>query len=406
MRLRAHPQAHLTYCLNVHPGETWAEQLAAIRTHAVAVRARVGRPGPFGLGLRLSDASSRELVVPHVLQAFRDELAALGLYAFTVNAFPFGAFHGRPVKTQVYAQDWRTAARREYTLRVAGILAALLPPGVSGSISTLPGSYKPWVRAAADRDAMYANLAETALGLWDLEQERGVDIHLGLEPEPDCFAEHTPETIGIMDGIRRAVAVRLRAARGVSADAAEAAARRRIGVCVDTCHLAMQFEDLRQSVDALARAGIRISKVQLSAALACDGVAARGLNRFDEPVYLHQVRVLSPDGSVRRFADLPDALDGVGESGPGDDWRVHCHVPLYWEGGAGLGSTAAEISGAFCGDLARLGVEHLEIETYTFHVLPEALRGDGVVGSIAREYEWVLGRMHGGDLVGQRGDAI
>jgi len=48
-----------------------------------------------------------------------------------------------------------------------------------------------------------------------------------------------------------------------------------LGVCLDTCHSALQFEDPLESLRAYRDEGIRISKIQLSAALGCTGAARR-----------------------------------------------------------------------------------------------------------------------------------
>ena len=398
MNVAGWPGAHLTYCLNVHPGDAWAEQWGAIQECAAAVRRRVAPDARFGLGLRISDRASRELAdVRGQWPRIRDDLQAMGLYAFTVNAFPFGAFHGRRVKEQVYAPDWRTPERRDYTVRVAEAMAGLAPAGAS--ISSLPGSYKAWISGPEDREAMIRNLAEVAAELQLIEARCGRRLHVGLEPEPDCFLETTDECCAFFPELVERGGAWLAAQRGWTRAEAEAAVRRHIGVCVDTCHLAVEFEDVSAGLRRLHDHGILISKVQLSAALACDAGAADELAAFDDPVYLHQVKVRAADGRVRGYPDLGAALEARWKEGSraGEEWRTHVHVPLYWTGGgSALHSTSDALSPAFFKALADTGVEHLEIETYTFNVLPEPLRRGGVVESIASEYAWVLDRMRAG----------
>jgi sugar phosphate isomerase/epimerase len=335
---------HLTYCLNVHPGESWAENFAAIRQHALRVKAKVSPRQPFGLGLRLSNAATRTLVKPVQLAKFREFLAEHDLYVFTVNGFPYGTFHGRPVKERVYRPDWRTDERVAYTNRIADILAALLPDGVAGSISTVPGSYKPWITGKRDVQAMVRNLNRCAEHLARLRERTGKLITLGLEPEPDCFLETTEEVVRFFEMLP---------------------AGEHLGICFDTCHLAVQFEDLRTSLRRLKAAGVLISKVQISAALATND--AKRLNRFQDDVYLHQTRW------------------------HGKEIRSHFHVPLYWKGTGVLRSTADQLTPAFFADAAKL-CRHFEIETYTFNVLPAALRRGGVDASIAREFAFVRSR--------------
>lgn len=181
--------------MNVHPGETWAQNMAAIRDMALAVRDRVCRDQPFGLGLRLSNAASLSLSEPSARNEFKTFLDEHSLYVFTVNAFPYGAFHDTRVKEQVYLPDWRESARRDYTIRVADILANLLPDSVSGSISTVPCSYRQWMRTREDTDAVVRNLMDTVIHLSNIERETGKTVHVGLEPEPDCYLETTNDII-------------------------------------------------------------------------------------------------------------------------------------------------------------------------------------------------------------------
>jgi sugar phosphate isomerase/epimerase len=371
---------HLTYCLNVHPGESWEENLAAIQAHGLRVREQVCPDRPFGLGLRLSNAASLALAVPAALQAFKSFLSAHNMYVFTINGFPYGAFHRTRVKEMVYQPDWRTVERVAYTRRLADILAELLPDGVEGSISTAPGSYKAWINSDADRRALARNLHAVAGHLADIYSRIGKRIHLGLEPEPDCYLETTAESIAFFEA---------HLLRGAQAESA----RRHIGICLDTCHLALQFEDLACSVQRFERHGILISKIQLSGAPACvsEQAAPPELAQFRDPVYLHQVRVRDPDGAIHAWPDLPEAL--AAGAVPGSEWRVHFHVPLDFAGQGALRSTSDQLTPRFFDAARANGVPHLEIETYTFDVLPAAMRARGVEASIAAEYAWALERL-------------
>lgn len=356
MIVQRQPPLHLTYCLNIHPGETWTENFAAIREKAMRVKARVAPNGPFGLGLRLSRAAADSLAEEKRRADLRKFFDDHGLYVFTINGFPYGQFHGTRVKENVYAPDWRAAERRDYTNRLADILADLLPDGVNGSISTVPVSFKPWIDSESDLKAAIANLNVCAGHLSD------TNICLALEPEPGCFLETTEETIRFLS------------------EHLPDSARRRIGVCFDTCHAAVQFENAAQSLQRYLDAGIRVAKVQLSAAVE---EAPEGLKKFDDSMYLHQTKARRRDGSFCCWNDLPVVLDEEFER-----LRVHFHVPLF----AG-NSTAAELTPEFFALLKRGATEHLEIETYTFDVLPPELRATDVVDHIVREYEWAMKKL-------------
>lgn len=392
---------HLTYCLNIHPGEAWSENLAAIKTHTLAIRNQVSSGRTFGLGMRLSHQAALTLGQPTPLAEFKSYLKAQDLYAFTINGFPYGAFHGKPVKEAVYLPDWSTVERLDYTLRLARILAELLPEGMDGSISTLPLGYTfnpARNKADAVSRMMITHLAECARALHELHRTTGREIHIGLEPEPDCLLETTPDIIRFfeMDLCRQGVD-HLAARLGYSRQESDRIMRRHIGVCFDTCHLALQFEDLATSLGHLERHSIRISKIQLSAALEAVPTPAtrERLKAFLDPVYLHQVKILQ--GITRsRHTDLDEALAAPQERDPSQTiWRIHFHVPLYFEGDPLIRTTSGELNGPFWALVATHPEWHLEIETYTFHVLPPSLRQGGVVASTIREFNWLTDRYAG-----------
>ncbi len=397
MIVQHRPPLHLTYCLNIHPGESWAENFAAIREKVTAVKARVAPGEWFGLGLRIAHQAAAELTASADLRA---EALALfhehQLYPFSINGFPYGRFHAGPVKEKVYAPDWRTPERLQYTLQLADLLAGWLPEGIDGSISTVPGSYKAWIHSEGDVEAMIDNLAAVVAYLVALREDTGREIHLGLEPEPDCFLQTTAETVSFFQTqlFTAGAAEVARLLKCYRSDA-EVMMRRHLGVCFDTCHVALQYEDLTESLRAYRDAGIRISKVQLSAALqaAATPETCGALAPFAEPVYLHQVKARAQSGPRVAWPDLPVALEEMPAHPELEEVRVHFHVPLFFTGNGPIGSTAAALTPEFFQELRAGACAHLEIETYTFDVLPPAVHPGDIVESIAAEYAWVLERL-------------
>ena len=385
--------AHLTYCLNIHPGESWAENLEAIRTHALAVRRDLAVTAPFGLGLRLGHRAATELLAGAALAEFEAFLEANGLYVFTVNAFPYGQFHGIRVKEQVYAPDWRAPERVAYTVAVAQILARLLPPGIPGSISTVPGSYRAWIGGPADEDAVLAGLGRAALALAEIADRTGRGIVLALEPEPDCLWDSTDGMVELFRRVRDPVTLES-VAKMTGTDAARlgAAFANHLGVCVDTCHLAVGFEDPADAIKSLIANGIRIGKVQVSAAPAgqITAVNLAALEGLRDPVYLHQTRIRHADGHLTTYPDLPEAISGVRQHGTDGEIRTHFHIPLSVAGWGDLISTRQQLGRAFFSLLREGSTPHIELETYTFSVLPAELRGRGVVASLVAEFQWFL----------------
>src|SRR4051812_43077046 len=91
-------QEHLTYCTNVHKGETWEDVFNILQTDLLAVRQAVAPMESFGVGLRLSGQALATASEPPALDTMKQYLADNDLYVFTLNAFPYGPFHGTRVK--------------------------------------------------------------------------------------------------------------------------------------------------------------------------------------------------------------------------------------------------------------------------------------------------------------------
>jgi hypothetical protein len=373
---------HLAYCTNVHRGETWAETFDSLNTHTMRVKERVHPNGRYAIGLRLSDQASRELSDPRTLLAFQSWLDQYDCYVFTINGFPFGQFHGTRVKENVYRPDWTDPRRLAYTTRLFDLLAQLLPPGVEGSVSTLPGSYKDFITTPEQERAIRDNVWRCVEHIAKLSERTGFHLHFGLEPEPLGYFENTSETVRFFNHLR-------------DEHPRDPRLEAHLGVNYDTCHFAIEYEGPADALDQFRQHGIRISKIHLSNALKLlpTREALRRLAGFAEDVYLHQVIVRQADGSLTRFRDLPQALGSSTATSPavGDEWRVHFHVPLQMQSTAELDTTADHVRGV----LKLLQTQpqlcsHLEMETYTWAVLPEPLRSRDVTDQIVAEYDWTL----------------
>jgi len=382
---------HLAYCTNVHRGESWAQTFAMLEQHTLVVRQRIAAGQSYAIGLRLGHRAAEELAQPAPLTAFRQWLDTHDCYVFTINGFPYGSFHGTRVKEQVYAPDWSTPERLSYTKLLFDLIAVLVPPDVSGSVSTVPGSFKDWTNDdPARRTEIFTNMTAIGRYIADLSDRTGRDLHLGLEPEPCCYFETTPETVDFFDGWRTSDS-------SVEADGL----LRHIGVNYDCCHLGVEFESASVALDRLTAAGIRLSKIHLSSALRVkpDAAGRAAVAAFVEPTYLHQVVVGNPiTGAVRqRYVDLPDALADSAPSQPDDEWRVHFHLPLHASPGAPFLDTRDHLLDTLDWMQAHPDAcQHAEMETYTWEVLPPAMR-IGIDDQLVREYEWTL------DALGSRG---
>lgn len=379
----------LSYCTNVHPGQTVAEVERGLDEYTVPVRDNFGR---LAAGLWLASPVIRELLTSaKVRRAFADGLTKRGLTCHTLNAFPFGDFHSRRVKENVYIPDWATSERLEYTLACARVLAELLPEGTEGSISTVPLGFKLFDHAVDFGSQCVTNLLECARLLHRLHLDTGRLIRLAIEPEPCCVLETTAEAIAFFEQLWQAAGAVTGAANAHLLDVA----RRHLGVCYDVCHQAVEFEDVPASIRALDAAGVRINKVHITCALQLESPATNrdgreALARYVEERYLHQTFARRPNGEVVRQVDLTEslALQPPPEFLDADQWRVHFHVPVDAESLGPLGTTRANLKQAL-GTVSDLDYSpHLEVETYTWQVLPDGRRPTGathLVDGLTRE---------------------
>lgn len=428
--LSGREDAHLSYCTNVHPGVCWHEHLAELRRHVPEIRRSTvdDDDTPMGLGLRVSSRALAELESPSAMAEFQDWLASERLYVFTINGFPYGPFHGQPVKEAVYRPDWSEPERLDYTCRLANLLARLDPPDAFGSISTLPGTFAAWNDPVREQ-AIVTNLLKVVAHCVGLERDTGVRIAIAIEPEPCCLLETVEQTVRFFE--RRLLSMKgiaeLVGFTGMATRDARQALHRHLGVCHDACHSAVEFE---HPVDVLARyeeAGIDVVKLQLSSALRVTRInesALRRLERFDEAVYLHQVIEQSGDSLVRHqdlglaidamryrlerrstlhsrcrlpmagnipMQRIEEPWDAVGE--PASEWRIHFHVPVYLASAGMFQTTQFALEALLERQRSKPLSRHLEVETYTWGVLPAELARSTPAEAITRELAWVRERL-------------
>ena len=373
---------HLAYCTNIHRGEGWEETFQGLKEYSLKVKDKVSNTDPFAIGLRLGYKAAIELSEEGSgrLDEFIQWLDVNNCYVFTINGFPYGQFHGARVKEQVYRPDWTSNSRLEYTNLLFNILSKILPDGISGSVSTLPGSFKEFIANEDEQGKMIVNnLGRCGHYINQLCEKTGKDLHLGLEPEPLGWFENTPETISFFE--------RFRSVHGDSFDSV-------IGVNYDTCHLAIEYEDAIDSLSLFSKNNIRISKFHLSSALKLkpNQVAIDTLKAYQEDVYLHQVIGKLNNGRIMRYKDLPDAINDFDpDLNDYSEWRVHFHIPLHASPGGIFDDTRDHITDTLKVLAADPEIcQHIEMETYTWEVLPKSMQSNNVVEQLSLEYEWTL----------------
>lgn len=355
----------VTYCTNIHPAESWDDTFANVRRYVPDVKKKVSPQAPFPIGLRLSGRAATELNI-EAAKHFHAWCQENNCFVSTVNGFPYGTFHHIPVKESVYLPDWRHPERLRYTKQLAQYLSLWLPAGMRGSISTVPVGFKDYI-GRNDVAIVKKHLLQALEFLEDIALKTGKEILLAMEPEPACVLETTMDAVRFFDQLDLPDSL-----------------RPFLAVCYDCCHQALQYESPVSSLELLAANDIRVGQVQVSSALRLEGSDIRSMHRFCEPCYLHQTVGSRPDGTLIRYHDLDQALAAAP---PGvSEWRIHFHIPVFIDRLTDCATTQPflqEILPLFDDDVP------LEVETYTWTVLPPDLQTPTVIDSIIREIEWV-----------------
>lgn len=383
----------VSYCTNVHAGEGLGALLSILKGAVSEVKAKQSPTLPFGGGIRIGAETASRLRQASALKELNTALQSLGMYVFSVNGFPYGDFAAERVKETVYEPDWEEDARLEYTLTLAQALSQLNGPQ-KRTISTVAGGFQPTALTLNRRSQFMTQFKRLAEGLAIIEAETGICVRVALEPEPWTTLERVDQVIPFFEEV---------------VWPCSPLAHRYLGLCYDTCHQALAFEDPLDSWRALVQAEIPILKVQISNALRLtkpkDPAARAQLLSFDEPRYLHQVTALTPEGQVLRSLDLDELKNPSQAWLEAEEWRCHFHVPIWW---AGTVDDTLSTTRFFWEEIARLIANpaaqphtsneeplHVEVETYSWSVIPEKLRGEAsLVDDVCRELDtlrWVMG---------------
>jgi hypothetical protein len=389
---------HLTYSTLVHPGDNWDEIWNSLTTYVPKVKERFSPDQRFGVSLRLAAESAQTLVSSRTerdkLKKFLDDN---DMYLYTVNAFPYGPFKGRIVKEQVYEPDWRTDERTQYTINVAEVLADVAPEGSAPSIQSPPLGFKPRVTGPDVVDAFTEHILRVAAHLIELKERTNRTVGLALEPEPYCFLETTDETVAYFTNhlYSGKSAARLAKLARIPISEAHAALRRHVGTVFDICHQAVEYEDISVSLQKLVDAGIPVFKLQEAAAIQVPQVNEKAidvLHRYAQTIYLTQTKERK-EGKDKMFLNLEDAFEAW-KSNPGPrEWRTHIHVPVFLDDLGAFRTTRFAIEDALKFHKANPVSRQLEIETYTWDVLPDSLKTGNIVDYVCKELEWVKGQL-------------
>lgn len=371
------------YCTNVHAGADLAQTRANLERYAFRVKQQVSPGEPMGIGLWLSASAANRLVEDHQVDAFADWLRTAGLLPFTLNGFPYGDFHSRVVKHQVYLPTWFEQARYDYTRTLFDILDRLLPAGMEASISTVPIAWGSPTLSRQQLQLAVNFLRSIAADLHDHEKRTRRLMYLCLEPEPGCYLQVSDDVVRFFEDF-------------LLPGGDEGQLRRHIRICHDVCHQAVMFEDQEEVLARYRAAGIRIGKIQVSAAVCVPldenrdhrADAVKQLATFVEDRYLHQTVCKTGTSAPIFYEDLPLALSSAENREPRGEWRTHFHVPVYLRDFGHLRASQDAILQCVRSAVAHKDTEHFEVETYAWGVLPAELQQPDLASGIADEMKW------------------
>lgn len=391
---------HLSYSTLVHSGDTWAEMNASLREFLPLVKKRISPNEPFAVSLRISADSAKTLSKNASERVSLSEfLKQEDLYVYTVNAFPYGPFKGETVMERVYEPDWTTDARVQYTNSVADILAEISPPSVNPSIQTAPLAFRPNVSGEMYIQTFTQNVFRVVKHLLELENRTGRRVKLAIEPEPACYLETTDETVAFFreriyshGGIKQLADI-----CGIPLSESEGVVRRYLGIVFDIGHQSVGFENITESLTKIIDAGIPIFKLQEAASLWVENLTSEkvpSLRRFTQTIYLSQTS-LKQNGQITKFLNLGEALDAFEQNPTASEMRTHFHVPVFLEELGPFRTTRFGVQEALKMHRISPLSDHLEIETYTWDVLPPELKSGDIIEYVSRELEFVRSELIG-----------
>ena len=389
---------HLTYSTLVHPADNWEQLWASLNTYLPKVKARFAGNKSFGVCIRLSASSAETLAnSPAEREKLKKFLGDNDMYIYTANAFVYGHFKGAAVKEQVYEPDWRSEERTQYTINVANVLADVCPAGIAPSIQSAPLGFKGRVTGDDVVAAYTNNVLRVVAHLMALESKTGRTVQLALEPEPFCFLETTDETVDYFTNhlYSGASVEKLAKLAHVPISEANEALRRHLGIVYDICHQAVEYENITESLQKLVDAGIPVFKLQEAAALHMPEVTqpvVDTLKRYAKTIYLTQT-MEKKNGKLTRYLNVDDAIAAF-EKDPGPrEWRTHIHVPVFLDDLGQFRTTRFAIEDALKFHKQKPLSRHLEVETYTWDMLPDSLKSADIVDYIYRELDWVRSQL-------------
>lgn len=355
----------LTYCLNIFPIKRADDVFVLFENTIPELKRKLGLKeyDQFPLGIWFPNNILEELMRKKSLLVRL--MNQHNLVIATMNAFPFGVFHGERVKEKVYYPDWGERERLKYTKKLVELTVELPRLERILPISTVPVTFG---NRMPEKALEY--IFEMVDFLEDIHNTYEQKFTLMFEPEPFCFLENQQQTLDFFKKLHKVIPK----------------SKTFTGVCLDTCHSAVVFEDPLEQFLVYKDHDIRVDKIQISSSIVLPAQSDKqALKKYIDQVYFHQTFV-KRDEKIYRFVDLDKAV-ALGKEG---EYRVHYHIPLHTQPISPLKSSVENITHEFFQTISQ-EERIIEVETYTFDVLPT--NTESVLDSIIKELQWVTKRI-------------
>ena len=322
--MRLADRSWLTCCLGHDAADSWADVRALLSGKAAEIGAKASPEQPFAIGLSLSARAVGELADAEARYELLEILSRNDYRAVMAD----GRYPANP-GTEGVPLDWRDPGMTIYITRLAELMAGIAPEGEAVSIATLPGAPIPET-GSEDEEVIAANLLDAAALLIRLEESTGVPTRLAIQPEPGFLIGNSAQAVAFFERhlLSDAAVTRVVTATGMPAGDVASALPAHLGLCYDTGHAAVSFEDAGEALGKLSAAGVPIHRLQLSGALAVasvDQAAREALAGLDATRIVARRKDETTDQTK-----LVEALE-AGSAADGEEWRIHCHLPCNAE---------------------------------------------------------------------------
>jgi len=227
-----------------------------LNQHVPGVKHLVRRHDSFGIGLQLSSQTISELSDPLASSQLRQFLSQNQCYLFTLDGFNKDLF------------DWKDEKLLAYHNSLATLLSKLLPPRITGSVSTVPGTPRQFVNTETDMQKIAQQWVSHAEHLIRLERETGKQIVLAIKSDTASFLQSAQQSADFLNQhvFSTRSCASLATQLDVNIEDAEDLLRTHITLCLDATETPKEILSFQAYIKAIESQGISVGKKQLTVA--------------------------------------------------------------------------------------------------------------------------------------------